>query len=111
MGTICLPPPAADLERIPARPGRERRAAMLDRFEIDHAALNWAVNRWITAPFRVFRPQVECLLVQRDRVIAEWMAPFPGEDVFEKCELETTGYLPINIDAFLSQLKTLESGH
>jgi hypothetical protein len=40
---------------------------MLDRFLIDHAYPSWPVNRWISAMFRLFRPQIVELLERRDQ--------------------------------------------
>ncbi|GAB4466690.1 MAG: hypothetical protein OHK0044_06770 [Burkholderiaceae bacterium] len=82
---------------------------MLDRFEIDHAYPSWPVNRWMTAMFVLFRPHIELLLRHRDRVIAHWQARAPQLDVFEDRALETTGYLPISVDDWLSELAAAEA--
>lgn len=82
--------------------------AMLDRFVIDHAAPNWAVNRWMTALLRLYRPHIEVLIRQRDGVIAERQQLFPERDVFEDRELDITGYLPISVDELVEQLEALD---
>jgi len=41
--------------------------AMLDRFAIDHVFPNWAVNRWLTALLRLYRPHIEALIRQGPR--------------------------------------------
>jgi hypothetical protein len=79
--------------------------AMLDRFLIDHAWPSWPVNRWISAMFRLFRPQMEALLRQRDEVVAAWTAQHPGEDVFEDRNLEITGYIEISVDRQLRAVR------
>lgn len=61
--------------------------AMLDRFEIDHTYPCLAVNRWITAMFRLFRPQIDALLRERDRMVAKWVEEHPGSDVYEDRDL------------------------
>lgn len=45
--------------------------AMLDRFTIDHAQPSWPVNRWISAMIRLFRPEAEQLIGERDKAVAE----------------------------------------
>lgn len=87
----------------------EQVIAMLDNFSIDHAAPNWAVNRWITAMVRLCRPQIEFLLRQRDQVAADWQKSHPGEDVFEDRALEITGHLAISVPDMIEQLQKLES--
>ena len=70
---------------------------LLPRFEIDHAVPSWPTNRWITAMFKLFRPQVEALLRQRDRVVDAWSAKHPDVDVFEDRKLEITGWLRVSV--------------
>jgi len=69
---------------------------MLDRFRVDHAYPSWPVNRWITAMFVLFRPEIEALLRHRDRVIAAWEAAHSG-DALEDRALEITGWLPVDV--------------
>jgi hypothetical protein len=63
---------------------------MLDRFEVDHANPSWPANRWLTAMLRLFRPQIEALILARDAALADWARTHPGKDVFEDRELEIT---------------------
>ena len=83
--------------------------AMLDRFEIDHAHPSWPVNRWISAMFVLFRPEIEGLIVQRDACIAAWRAAHAGADVFEDRELEITGEVRISVKERIEQLSALLS--
>jgi hypothetical protein len=69
---------------------------MLDCFRVDHAYPSWPVNRWITAMFVLFRPDMEALLRHRDRVIAAWGASHPG-DPLEDRALEITGWVPVDV--------------
>lgn len=78
---------------------------MLDRFRIDHAHPSWPVNRWMSAMFRLFRPQIEELLRERDRVIADWGERHPGADVLEDRRLEVTGYRLISIEKQLHHVR------
>jgi hypothetical protein len=86
----------------------EQVVAMLDRFAIEHAFPNWAVNRWITAMVRLYRPHIEALIRQRDAVITAWQEKSPERDVFEYRELDITCYWPIDVPSLIHQLETLE---
>lgn len=77
---------------------------MLDRFAVDHAHPNLAVNRWITAMVRCFRPYIESLLFHRDRVIAG-RGNEALDAVLEDRALEITGSLPINLDDWCGKLE------
>jgi hypothetical protein len=76
--------------------------AMLERFRIDHAFPSWPVNRWISAMSILFRPHIEVILAERDRVIAVWRDALPGEDVFERRDLEILAQMPISVDETLA---------
>ncbi len=78
---------------------------MVDRFVIDHAWPSWPVNRWIGAMLRLFRPEIEALLRQRDRVIAAWAAEHPGSDPLEDRALEVTGRLAVSVEARVRSLR------
>lgn len=86
----------------------EQVVAMVDRFAIDHAFPNWAVNRWLTAMVRLYRPHIEALVGQRDAVIAAWQQKFPARDVFEDRELDVATHLPIDVPTLIQQLEALE---
>lgn len=78
---------------------------MLDRFLIDHAYPSWPVNRWMSAMFRLFRPQIVELLHQRDRTIEDWVNEHPDSDVFEDRELEITSTMRIDVESQIEALK------
>jgi len=80
-------------------------ARMLCRFEIDHAYPSWPVNRWLSALFRLYRPHMEALLLQRDRAMEAWRRAHPETDVFEDRRLEVTGWLPISVEKQVAALK------
>ncbi len=65
---------------------------MLDRFEMDLAWPSWPVNIWITAMLRLFRPQIEELVEERDASVADWQKKHPDDDVFEDrgCDITST---------------------
>ena len=65
---------------------------MLDRFEMDLAWPSWPVNIWISAMVRLFRPEIEELIVERDIAMADWQKKHPKKDAFEDrdCEIAST---------------------
>ena len=71
--------------------------AMIDRFsiELDHPSA--LLNRWLTAMFVLFRPQIEDLLIERDRIVEQWRAQHPDSDVFEDRRLEIAPSLEISL--------------
>lgn len=71
---------------------------LLERFVIDHAAPSWPVNRWMSAMFVLFRPQMRALLLQRDATVAAWAEQHPGGDVFEDRGLDITSAVQISVD-------------
>ena len=78
---------------------------MIDRFTIDHAYPSWPVNRWISAVLRLFRPQIETLVRERDRVVADWGKRYVDVDVLEDRRLDVTGYRLISVEGQLQQLR------
>ena len=74
-------------------------AAMMNRFAIDHAYPSWPVNRWITAMLRLYRPQIEMLLAERDAALEARRAAHPGRDVFEDRDFEVLAQCPIDLKA------------
>lgn len=79
--------------------------SFLERFNIDHTYPSWATNRWLTAMLILYRPQIEELIRQRDKKIAQWQKKHPNRDVFEDRELELTSKIKISVEG---QIKALE---
>ncbi len=74
-------------------------AAMLDRFVIDLAQPSWPLNRWITALFALFRPQLIELVHARDAAVMSFRRRRRGKvHVFEDRRLEVTSAVDIDID-------------
>ncbi len=71
--------------------------AVLDRFIIDLDHPSRLVNEWLTAMFVLFRPQIEELLIERDRVILQWQADHSNADVFEDRRLEIVSSIEISL--------------
>jgi len=85
--------------------GAQDIISMLDLYEIDHSWPSWPVNLWVTNMLRLFRPQIEELLMVRDRKIGEWCATHSDKDIFEDRELEVTSFCPINIEEQISAIE------
>lgn len=63
--------------------------AMLDRFSVELARPGWPVNRWLCALIRLYRPDIEELLRQRDEAVMNWRRKRRGKiHVFEDTRLE-----------------------
>jgi hypothetical protein len=71
---------------------------MLDRFAIGHARPSWPLNRWLSAMFRLFRPQMAELLRARDVAIMNWRRRRRGKvHVFEDRRLEVASAVDIRV--------------
>jgi hypothetical protein len=71
--------------------------SLLDRFCIEMSYPCLATNRTLTALLRLFRPQIEALLLERDRTISAWQAERQEQDVYDNRELEVTSQIAIDI--------------
>lgn len=80
--------------------------SMLDRFNMDHTFPCLAVNKWITSMLCLFRPQIEVLLRERDRVISGWQLKHPDRDVYEDRDLEITSITTIDVKKQISAVSS-----
>jgi hypothetical protein len=72
---------------------------MLDRFVLDQAASAPHLNRWLTALFRLFRPQMLQALQQRDATVMAWRRRRRSKShVFEDRRLDVTSSIAIDLD-------------
>lgn len=71
---------------------------LLDYFHMDQAWPSLPVNIWITNMVRLFRPQIEQLLHQRDEAVQIWAKERPEELVYEDRDLEITSFLDVSVD-------------
>jgi hypothetical protein len=79
---------------------------MLARFDMTRDEPSSALNRWVSAVVRIFRPQIVALLRARDVRIAEFSAAHPDSDVFENRALKITSEMPVDI---LAQIRAIEA--
>lgn len=78
--------------------------SMLEHFNIDHAQPSWPLNIWITNMFRLFKPAMVKLILQRDKSIQDWQATHPDQDALEDRELEVTSYQAISVEETIKVL-------
>ncbi len=71
---------------------------LIDLFVIDHAVPSWPANRWVTAMLRLFRPQIEWLLKERDDAAQVWQAGNPDAVVYEDRKFEVPSVADISVD-------------
>jgi Domain of unknown function (DUF6969) len=78
--------------------------AMLDRFEMDLAWPSWPTNIWVTAMLRLFRPQIEELVRERDTTVADWQKKHPKMDTFEDRGCGITSTRKISVAAQIKRI-------
>ncbi|MHA1537047.1 MAG: DUF6969 family protein [Alphaproteobacteria bacterium] len=71
---------------------------MLKVFEVDIAHPSWPVNRWVSGMVHLFRPQIERLLIARDKVLAAWEKAHPDTNAYEDRDIELISEYHISID-------------
>ncbi len=64
------------------------------------------MNIWLTNMVRLFRPQIEDLLAQRDGAVADWKAAHPESNVYEDRGLEITSMREISVEG---QIKAINA--
>lgn len=76
---------------LPAEP----TIALLPRFDMQLAKPSYLVNRWLTAIVTQYQPEIETLIRERDRVLAERAGEGDAEAVRQDRSLEVTSSLVI----------------
>lgn len=71
---------------------------MIDLFDITHAVPSWPTNRWVGAMMRLFRPQIEWLLAERDDAVRVWQAGRPDDVVYEDRDFEIPSVVEISVE-------------
>ncbi len=80
--------------------------SLLDRFEMDLTYPSWPVNIWMTEMIRLFRFDIEELLLQRDAKVQKWQAQHPGINVYEDRNLEITSIIDVSVE---NKIKSIEA--
>jgi hypothetical protein len=83
---------------------------LLPRFAAQGVGPDPAVDAWITGMLRLFRPEIEALLLHRDAVIDMRAGGRSRDRVLEDKRLEMTGSLAIDVDERLAALRRLARG-
>ena len=77
---------------------------MLDGFDMDMVPPSWPVNIWISAMVRLFRPDIEDLIHQRDRGLTKWLKAHPATDAFEDRGLEVVSERKISVEKQITKI-------
>lgn len=80
---------------------------MLPHFSFQEARPALKVSRWISAMVALFRPQIESLVMARDRAIREWERRVVPPNVFEDRDLEITSCAEISIEDQIEAVQAL----
>lgn len=80
--------------------------SLIDRFDMDLSYPSWPVNIWLTHLVRLFRVEIEELLVKRDACVKKWQAEHPGINVYEDRNLEITSIIDISVE---NKIKALQA--
>jgi hypothetical protein len=80
--------------------------SLIDRFRMDLSYPCLATNQALTALLRLFRPQIEALLRERDRTVKMWAELKPDVDVYEDRELEVTSLMDICVESQIAAVHT-----
>lgn len=74
-------------------------ARMLERFVVDLARPSRPLNRWVSAMFVLFRPEMAALLAARDAAIMQWRRRHRGKiHVLEDRRLEVASAVDIDVE-------------
>lgn len=84
--------------------------SMLDGFVMDLAYPSLPVNIWIGAMLRLFRPQIEVLIRDRDAAIAAHRGDARRNRVYEDRDLDVTSSLEISVETQIANIATARSG-
>ncbi len=77
---------------------------MSEIYEIDHPWPSWPGNRWLSAMMKLFKPQIEYLLIERDKKMLEWQNKHPNIDIYEDRKLDVTSKINIDVDKQLHSI-------
>lgn len=78
---------------------------VLNVFMMDLAYPSWPVNIWITGMMRLFRPQIDELVKERDKAVAEWIEKTPETNPYEDRNLEITSFIEVSVEDQISSIR------
>lgn len=81
--------------------------SVIDGFSVDLSWPSWPLNRWLTAMVKLYRDQIEQLLLERDQNFATWQEDNPGSNAFEDRSLEVISSVDIDLNIRLSEIRQL----
>lgn len=68
----------------------------VSQFEITHAYPSWPTNQWVTHMLRLFKPQIEDLLTERDEILGE--SGLPLEKALRNRKIDVISQVPISVE-------------
>lgn len=71
--------------------------ALLDQFDIDIAKPSWPVNVWISAMIRLYRPDIETLLIERDALMTAAQEKSTDGNAYNDHSIEITSFRDIDL--------------
>ena len=71
---------------------------LVDRFDLPNPTVETAANRFVVALAALFRPQIEHLLLERDKVLASRQPRPPAKSIYVDETLEITSTIDIDLD-------------
>lgn len=83
----------------------------LDRFALASWRPSRPLNQWLTAMIVLFRPQIEQLLMARDRVVEVWQKMHLDQNALEDRRLDIPSSLDISIQAQIEALDNVLEDH
>jgi KaiC/GvpD/RAD55 family RecA-like ATPase len=78
---------------------------LLRRFAVTHARPSWLLNQWLDGLIRMYRRDIEALLAERDRVVADRRRRRPDHDVLEDRGLEVASFMGIRIGDRIKEIE------
>jgi len=82
----------------------------MPRWGVDHTQPCLAVNQWLTAAVRFFRPQIEALIRARDAALDPLAAKSGWEEVLELRDIEVVARMPVSPEAQMREIIGLLGG-
>ena len=70
---------------------------LLDQFDIDIAKPSWPVNVWISAMVRLYRPDIETLLTERDALMTNAQEKSADGNAYNNHSIEITSFRDIDL--------------
>ncbi|MBT7449324.1 MAG: hypothetical protein HN793_00740 [Rhodospirillaceae bacterium] len=71
--------------------------SLLDQFDVDIAKPSWPLSVWMTAMVRLYRPDIEVLLHERDALMSDAQEKNTDGNAYNDRSIEITSLLDIDL--------------